>query len=97
MLKSSLHWFAAVVFGGLGRSNPRALLDNDPLWALLRGRINFDSIQSAIDKGYLGALAITAAGYGSARSVTFYEGTPDLGPWERVRRKGRPTRIRSST
>lgn len=93
MLRSSLHWFTAIVFGGLGDRNPKALLDNDPLWALLRGRINFDSIQHAIDKGYLEALAITAAGYDSARSVTFYQGTPDHLPWERVRRKGRPTRI----
>lgn len=93
MLKSSLHWLAAVVLGGLGPRNPKALLDNDPLWALLRGRVNFDSIQDSIDKGYLGALAITAAGYGSARSVTFYQGTQDCKPWERVRRKGRPTSI----
>jgi NTE family protein len=93
MLKSSLHWFAAVVLGGLGARNPRSFLDNEPLWALLRGRINFDAIQHNIDRGYLGALAITAAGYGSARSVTFFQGTPNHHPWERVRRKGRPTQI----
>ncbi|MEO8224266.1 MAG: patatin-like phospholipase family protein [Gammaproteobacteria bacterium] len=93
MLKSSLHWLAAVVLGGLGPRNPKAFLDNDPLWALLRGRINFDSIQDAIDKGYLGALAITAAGYGSARSVTFYQGAANCHSWERVRRKGRATAI----
>lgn len=93
MLKSSLHWLAAIVLGGLGPQNPKALLDNDPLWALLRGRINFDSVQDAIDRGYLGALAITAAGYGSARSVTFYQGLAELKPWERVRRKGRRTQI----
>ncbi|MBL8202228.1 MAG: patatin-like phospholipase family protein [Chromatiales bacterium] len=93
MLKSSLHWLAAIVLGGLGPRNPKSLLDNDPLWALLRGRINFDAIQDSIDKGYLGALAITAAGYGSARSITFYQGTTDHRPWERVRRKGRPTRM----
>jgi NTE family protein len=93
MLRSSLHWFAALVLGGLGDRNPKALLDNDPLWALLRGRINFDAIQHAIDRGHLRALAITAAGYDSARSITFYQGAPDLEPWERVRRKGRPTRI----
>jgi len=93
MLKSSLHWLAAMVLGGLGPRNPRSLLDNDPLWALLRGRINFDAIQDSIDRGYLGALAITAAGYGSARSITFFQGRSELQPWERVRRKGRPTRI----
>jgi len=93
MLRSSLHWFAAIVLGGLGERNPKALLDNDPLWALLRGRINFDSIQHSIDKGYLEALAITAAGYDSARSVTFFQGKQHHQPWDRVRRKGRPTHI----
>lgn len=93
MLKSSLHWLAALVFGGLGTENPRSLLDNQPLWSLLRRRINFETIQQSIDDGYLTALAITAAGYGSARSVSFYQGTPDRTSWERVRRKGRPTSI----
>jgi NTE family protein len=93
MLKSSLHWFAALVFGGLGPENPRALLDNTPLWQMLRKRINFEAIQTSIDNGYLDAIAITAAGYGSARSVSFYQSTPRQEPWDRVRRKGRPTRI----
>jgi NTE family protein len=93
MLRSSLHWFAAIVFGGLGIRNPRSLLDNEPLWALLRRRIHFDAIQQSLDQGYLEALAITAAGYGSARSITFYQANGGRESWERVRRKGRPTRI----
>jgi NTE family protein len=91
MLRSSLHWLAAIVFGGLGVANPRSLLDNEPLWSLLRRRVSFDAIQESIDAGFLDAIAVTAAGYGSARSVTFYQGTPAATPWERVRRKGRPT------
>jgi NTE family protein len=90
MLRSSLHWFAAIVFGGLGVANPKSLLDNEPLWSLLRRRINFAAIQESIDAGWLDAVAVTAAGYGSARSVTFYQ-SRDAEPWERVRRKGRPT------
>jgi NTE family protein len=93
MLKSSLHWFAAIVFGGLGVRNPKALLDNEPLWALLRRRIHFAAIQESIDEGHLAALAITAAGYGSARSISFYQGAADREPWERVRRKGRRAQI----
>lgn len=93
MLKSSLHWFAALVFGGLGPENPRSLLDNEPLWNMLRRRLNFGAIQEAIDQGFLKALAITAAGYGSALSVSFYQGIPELTPWDRVRRMGRPTEL----
>lgn len=90
MLRSSLHWFAAIVFGGLGVANPKSLLDNEPLWSLLRRRISFAAIQESIDAGHLDAVAVTAAGYGSARSVTFYQ-SRDAQPWDRVRRKGRPT------
>lgn len=93
MLKSSLRWIAALVVGGLGGQNPRALLDNEPLWELLRERLNFDAIQEAIDQGYLEALAITAAGYDSARSVSFFQANPAHQSWDRVRRKGRPSTI----
>lgn len=93
MLKSSLHWLAAIVLGGLGPRNPRSLLDNAPLRELLGRNVNFDGIQQSIDEGWLEALAITAAGYGSARSVSFYQATPLHADWDRVRRRGRPARI----
>ena len=35
MLKTSLHWLAAAMFGGLGVRNPASLLDNAPLRELL--------------------------------------------------------------
>ncbi len=93
MLKSSLHWAAAVVFGGLGVKNPRSLLDNEPLRSLLEERVNLDAIQGSIDKGYLDALAVTAASYSSGRSVTFFQGAATTDPWRRVRRVGRPVRV----
>jgi NTE family protein len=93
MLKASLHWFAAVVFGGLGVRNPRALLDNSPLRALLARDIRLSRIAQAIDRGYLDALAVTASAYTSARSVTFFQSRGNVEPWARVRRIGRPARI----
>jgi NTE family protein len=93
MLKSSLHWAAAVIFGGLGVGNPRSLLDNSPLRELLSRAINLNAIQECIDRGYLDAVTVTAAGYGSARSVSFYQGRPYHVPWDRVRRVGRPAEI----
>ena len=93
MLKSSLHWAAAIVFGGLGARNPKSLLDNSPLRELLARNVNFDGIGQSIDEGWLEALAITAAGYGSARSVSFYQATKQHDVWDRVRRRGRPACI----
>jgi NTE family protein len=93
MLRSSLHWAAALVFGGLGVGNPRSLLDNAPLREMLSRSINLDAIQESIDRGYLDAVTVTAAGYGSARSVSFYQGQECHEPWDRVRRVGRPAKI----
>jgi NTE family protein len=89
MMKSSLHWFAAIVLGGFLVGTPRSLLDNSPLRALLSRNIRFPRIQSAIDRGYLQAVAVTAAGYGSARSASFYQAADGILPWSRTRRIGR--------
>jgi NTE family protein len=93
MLKTSLHWLSAVVFGGLGRNNPRSLLDSSPLGELLTQKIRFSHIERAISRGHLDALAITVSAYSSARSVTFFQGLESLKPWARVRRIGRPAKI----
>ena len=89
MLKSSAHWLASIVFGGFGIGTPLSLLDNSPLRELLAESVRFSRIDRAIKRGHLDALAITASGYTSARSVTFFEGKEDLLPWSRVRRYGR--------
>jgi len=93
MLKSSLHWLAAMVFGGLGVGNPRSLLDNAPLRDLLARDVRFDGIEHAIEQGHLDAIAVTASGYTVARSVTFFQGRADLKDWSRVRRIGRAVRL----
>lgn len=88
MLKSSLHWFTAVVLGGFVVGMPKSLLDNTPLRHLLSRNIRFPRIQTSIDSGYLHAVAVTAAGYSSARSTTFFQGAPSNEPWSRTRRIG---------
>ena len=88
MLKSSLHWFAAIVLGGFMVGAPRSLLDNSPLRSLLSRNIRFPRIETAIEKGHLHALAITAAGYGSARSTSFFQASAGVAPWSRTRRVG---------
>ncbi|MEL7536018.1 MAG: patatin-like phospholipase family protein [Pseudomonadota bacterium] len=88
MLKTSAHWTAAIMTGGLGQRNPRSLLNNAPLRELLRRNVPFDNIRRSIDRGYLEAVAVTAAGYSSARSVSFYQAAPRALPWQRTRRVG---------
>ncbi|MDA0679041.1 MAG: patatin-like phospholipase family protein [Proteobacteria bacterium] len=88
MLKSSLQWFGAIVTGGVLVGIPKSLLDNSPLRALLSRNIRFPRIQKSIDDGYLHAVAVTAAGYGTARSTSFFQAAPDCKAWSRTRRYG---------
>lgn len=93
MLSTTVRWLATLVHGGSGRHIPRALLDNSPLRQLLQRSIRFTEVERAIASGALRALAITASGYTSARSVAFYNGASGIEPWSRERREGRRSAI----
>jgi NTE family protein len=88
MLKSSLHWLSSIVLGGFLVGTPKSLLDNAPLRALLSRNVRFPRIQDAIESGYLDAITVTAAGYATARSTSFYQADTSLEEWARTRRIG---------
>lgn len=79
---------------GVGRNRPLSLLDNAPLWHLLGNAIRFENIEKAIQRDELLAVAITAMGYTSGQSVSFFEGHPSLTGWNRYRRAGIPTQLK---
>jgi NTE family protein len=91
MLKTSLHWLSSIVLGGWLVGAPKSLLDNAPLRSLLSRNVHFPRIDDAIAAGHLHALAITAAGYSSARSTSFFEAHPEQNEWHRTRRLGKRT------
>ena len=93
MLKSSAHWMASLVLGGWLVGMPTSLLDNAPLRKLLSSNLHFPRIRDAIDDGYLEAVAVTAAGYASARSTSFFEAMQEQEGWERTRRLGKPVEL----
>jgi NTE family protein len=93
MLKSSLHWLASIVLGGWLVGAPKSLLDNSPLRSLLARNVHFPRVEDAIDAGHLQALALTAAGYSSARSTSFYEAHSQQRDWQRTRRLGKRTNL----
>ena len=65
-----------------------ALMDNAPLEELLRNHLDFSRISNAIDNQQLKALAITAMSYSTGESTTFFQGAPEIHPWQGNRRKG---------
>lgn len=79
---------------GMGRRRPLSLLDNAPLWNLLGSKINFENLTHAIDSGKLLAVSISAMGYTSGHSVSFFQGNPALQGWSRYRRSGVATQLR---
>ncbi len=91
MLRSSLHWLASIVLGGWLVGTPKSLLDNSPLRELLSRTMHFPRVQDAIEAGHLDALAITAAGYATARSTSFFEARAEQKDWRRTRRLGKRT------
>jgi NTE family protein len=85
---TGVRWFSALALGGLGKHNPQALFDRAPLRKLLQTYMPCEEIQASIDAGFVRALAVTASGYTSGQSVTFFQGVDTLEPWQRPHRIG---------
>lgn len=90
MVRAGMHWLFAMASGGWLLPPPKSLLDNSPLRRLLSQNYDFAGIGNSIDAGHLKAIAISASGYSSARSVAFFQARPEVGSWARVQRAGQP-------
>jgi NTE family protein len=86
--KSGAQWLAALMFGGVGNQKPTSLLDRQPLRELLAQVMPCEQIQASIDAGALHAISVTASGYTSGESVSFFQGADTLSAWKRARRVG---------
>lgn len=94
LLKTSANWFMAMLSAGMNkRRGSLHLLNRKPLKKLLEQYINSEDIQYSIDNGYLHALSITASGYTSQQSVSFFHGDDSLQSWSRSRRIGARAKI----
>jgi NTE family protein len=90
MVRAGLHWLFAMASGGWLLPPPKALLDNSPLRSLLSRWYDFDGIGKSISAGHLKAIAISASGYTSARSVAFFAAGPEVRSWAGVQRARQP-------
>jgi len=84
--KSGARWLSSMML--VSRHNPVALLDNAPLQRMLESSLQFERIQEHIDAGALYAVCVTASGYTSGQSVSFFQGGSGLEGWERNQRIG---------
>ncbi|MBK8523841.1 MAG: patatin-like phospholipase family protein [Betaproteobacteria bacterium] len=91
--KSGAHWLSSFMLGWFIRSSPRSLLDNDPLRQLLTRRLDFSNIDRSIANGSLSAVSITASGYTSGHSVSFFQARAEVEAWVRTHRFGSRDRL----
>jgi NTE family protein len=84
--KSGARWLSSMML--VSHRNPVSLLDNSPLRKTLESSLAFERIQQNIDSGALYAVCVTASGYTSGQSVSFFQGGSGLEGWERNQRIG---------
>ncbi len=73
---------------GIGRNKAVAMLDNSPLREFLSENIEFENIDKNIAKEHLDAVCVTAMGYTSGESVSFFQSKMGVRSWRRHRRVG---------
>ena len=71
----------------------QGLVETEPLRRFLEGLIDPEAIAGNVAAGKLRALAISATAYDTGRTITYIQGEPWLGTWERVRRRAVHDRI----
>jgi NTE family protein len=90
VLKSGLRWGLSLGSGGWLHAHPRSLLDNAPLKQFLSEKLNLQGVATAIDRGALRGVSVTASGYTCAAAISFYQSVQGIEPWNRYRRHGQP-------
>jgi NTE family protein len=93
ILWAGLQFVSAMMFGWLVHQTPRSLLDNMPLARLLYRVIDLSGIERSIAAGHLHAVCVSASGYSSGGSLSFYQAAAGVQPWHRAQRMGLPTQI----
>ena len=86
IMRSGAKWLGSLML--ISRRNPISLLDNSPLADMLARTLPFERIQENIDSGALYAVSVTASGYTSGQSVSFFQGGSGTEGWERNQRIG---------
>jgi NTE family protein len=88
---SGARWLGSLMLGWAIKRSPRSLLDNTPLQQLLERRLDFSNIDRSIANGTLYAVSLTASGYTSGHSVSFFQARAEVDTWQRSHRFGSRT------
>ncbi len=78
---------------GAGIDVPGSMLDNTPLRDFLETEVDFGRLTENIRDREIRAVSVTACGYRSGESVSFFQGEDDIEGWRSGSRLGVPTRL----
>jgi NTE family protein len=94
LLATGVRWLRDVSSGGLfGESEVNYLLDTEPLAELLETVLPLSALQEHFRSGRLDAVAVSATNYLTHTGITFFDGQPELRPWQRSTRIGMRARL----
>ncbi len=86
-------YFLKTAMGGNEKDLPASMLDSSPLRDFLTKHIAFEQIDKTILDGDLDAVCITACGYRSGQSISFFQSKPHLSGWHLGQRLGVKTTL----
>ena len=93
LMGSTLKLLLSFFRSGITFGRPLSLFDNTPLYHLLMENIQLQRLPKLIESGRLHALCITALGYQTGQSISFFQGDTSVEPWRRARRIGIRTEL----
>ncbi len=93
LVSSASNWVFSFLANRDART-PTSLLDNSPLDKLLQEILRLERIEENIKAGYLNSLVVTASGYTSGESVSFFQSNKPVENWQRSHRTGIRTELR---
>ncbi len=77
----------------LRQGRAHALFDTGPLRELITREVAWGELDRVIGAGLLRGVAVTTTSYTDNRNVTFYQASPEVESWTRVRRVGMPVAL----
>lgn len=88
IIHNAARWSKSLFMQDYHKTHQLSLLNNQPLKELLGRVIHYDNIEKSIQANCLDALCITASGYATGQSVSFFQGQQHIKGWKRHRRVG---------
>jgi NTE family protein len=93
IVKNAARWTKSLFVQDYHKTRQLSLLNNRPLVELLSRVVHYGNLQKAIDNHCLDAICVTASGYTSGQSVSFFQGNESIQGWKRHRRIGCKTQL----